>query len=98
MLPAKTPLPLPASVRWFAPRSITEPATPDSVPIDCGVVAPATLKCAPAPLRLTADAARLPPAPIASVPLPIVVPPVNVSAAVSVVVPGPLTLRPPVPR
>ncbi|CAB5327546.1 hypothetical protein IST4119_03917 [Burkholderia multivorans] len=77
IVPSYVPLPEPPSVRLLLPRFTVEPATPDSVPVVCGVVAPLTSKVAPAPARFTGLLAdRLPPAPIASVPLLIVVAPV----------------------
>ncbi|CAB5123586.1 hypothetical protein IST4110_06051 [Burkholderia cenocepacia] len=80
------------------PRFTVEPATPDSVPVVCGVVAPLRSKVAPAPVRLTGVVPdRLPPAPIASVPLLIVVAPVYVLLPVSVSVPVPDIVTPPVP-
>ncbi|MDR8909334.1 hypothetical protein FEP70_05878 [Burkholderia multivorans] len=77
IVPPYVPLPVPPSVRLLPPRFTVEPATPESVPVVCGVVAPLRSNVAPAPVRLTGVVAdRLPPAPIASVPLLIVVAPV----------------------
>ncbi|CAB5327572.1 hypothetical protein IST4119_03919 [Burkholderia multivorans] len=77
IVPPYVPLPVPPSVRLLLPRFTVEPATPDSVPVVCGVVAPLTSKVAPAPARFTGLLdERLPLPLIASVPLLIVVAPV----------------------
>ena len=98
IVPPYVPLPEPPSVRLLPPRFTVEPATPDSPVVVCGVVAPLTSKVAPAPVRFSGLLPeRLPPAPIASVPLLIVVAPVYVFAPVSVSVPVPDSVSPPVP-
>ncbi len=77
IVPPKLPLAVPLSVRPFVPRFTAEPATPLSAPIVCAPVAALRSSAAPAPATFTAPvAARLPPAPSASVPALIVVPPV----------------------
>ncbi len=75
--PLKVPLAVPPSVSPLPPMLTFVPATPDSAPIVCALVAALRSSAAPALARFTAPvAARLPPAPTASVPALIVVPPV----------------------
>ncbi len=97
MVPANVVLPTPLRVSVLPPSATVEPATPASEPIAC---APPALmsKVVPALAKFTAPvAARLPPAPIASVPALMVVPPVKVLVPVSVWVPEPSLIRPPEP-
>ncbi len=76
--PPNVPLPPPLpSVRPFAPSVTLLPVTPLSAPIVWFAPEPLRSSVAPAPVRPTAPvAARLPPAPSASVPPATVVPPV----------------------
>ncbi|EDT00344.1 conserved hypothetical protein [Burkholderia ambifaria IOP40-10] len=75
IVPPNVPLAVPPSVSAFAPRFTLVPAAPDSAPIDCAPPAPMS-NAAPALARFTVPVDdRLPPAPIASVPALIVVPP-----------------------
>ncbi len=97
MVPANVVLPTPLRVSVLPPNATEEPATPASEPIAC---APPALmsKVVPALARFTAPvAARLPPAPIASVPALMVVPPVKVLVPVNVWVPEPSLISPPEP-
>ncbi len=76
--PPNVPLPPPLpSVRPFAPSATVLPNTPFSAPIVWFAPAPLRSSAVPRFARFTAPvAARLPPAPIASVPPATVVPPV----------------------
>ena len=77
IVPAYVVLPLPFNVSELPPRFTFEPAAPASAPTVCVPDALLRSNVAPALLRFTVpDAARLPPAPSASVPLLIVVSPV----------------------
>ena len=95
--PAKVWLVVSPNVSVLAPRATVLPATPASEPIVW--LPPAAIsKAAPAPATFTAPVGdRLPPAPTASVPALIVVPPVNVFVPVNVSVPEPCLTMPPVP-
>ncbi len=97
MSPAKVLLPAALVVSVLPPRLIVLPATPDNVPM--AWLPPLEMsKPVPALARFTAPvAARLPPAPIASVPALMVVPPVKVLVPVNVSVPVPSLISPPVP-
>ena len=75
--PSKVLLLTPPRIRVLAPRLTVEPATPDSEPMVWLAPEAEMSKPAPGAATFTAPvAARLPPAPIASVPALMVVPPV----------------------